>query len=172
MLRWWLWFVVGFAGCTGGPAGDPCLEPEDTGVAFVCASDFVLEIGDGEGAFEPPQAGVLPLVRGSQGAQHVTIAVRAALAADELVLDRAMLRVTPRRLADGVVVDAVQLGVALVAVEGGVEAAGVRVVFPDAAAVVDQEMELAVELAPVGLERRGHATRTGFVRWAEAIGED
>jgi hypothetical protein len=169
VLRWWWWFAVG---CADGPTGDPCLEPEDTGVAFVCASDFGLEIGDGEGAFEPPSAGVLPLVRGSQGAQHVTIAVRAALPADELVLDRAMLRVTPRRLADGVVVDAVQLGVALVAVEDGVEAAGVQVVFPDASAVVDQEVELAVELAPVGLERRGHATRTGFVRWADSIGED
>lgn len=161
-------------GCVGNQPTDPCKDEDalsaDSGLTFVCDSDFHVEIGTGEISFEPVSMGTLPLVRGSQGAQHVTLALRVDLSADELVVDRAMLRVTPHRVDDGAIVAPLQLGVALMPADGALEVLGVRVVFPEPADVVDREFQLAADLSPVGLERNGHAMLTGTVRWVDSEG--
>ena len=161
-----MWALVWMWACAGAPPSPSCDEPTDTATRFTCGGELTLTVGTGEVTWEELADGVLPLVRGSQGAQHVPLSLRLAVDPETLVVDRATATITPRRSDDGAVIEPFALGVGLAPAPEGVEAIGVRVVFPDAGEVVGRTMEIAVSVAPVGLGGEGRAVVRGVVTWA------
>jgi hypothetical protein len=155
------------AACAGEPK-DPCEAPEDTALSFVCADALGLEIGRGADAFTALTAGEdLLLHRGAQGLQHIELALRAAVAADALVIDRAMASVRPWR--DGAALTPLEVGVTLVPVDDHVEVRGLLYVIADPEAWVGAAVRLDVALAPVGLDQEGRASHRGVVQWAPEL---
>lgn len=156
--------LVLLAGCH--VAGE-CDAPADTAAAFVCASDFGLQIGTGESAFEPLGDGFV-LHKGSQGLQHIVVSLSADVAPEALPIDRALVRLVPRR-GDGAELPTLEVGYALTPTGDHVEARGVLLVFDDPALVVDQDITLSASLEPVGFDGVGHASAAGVVSWEPTV---
>lgn len=156
--------LVLLAGCQ--VAGE-CEAPADTAAAFVCATDFDLQIGTGEAAFEPLGDGFV-LHKGAQGLQHIVVSLSADLAPDALPIDRALVRLVPRR-EDGAALPTLEVGYALTPVGDHVEARGILLVFDDPTLVVGHAITLSAALEPVGFDGVGHASADGQVSWEAVV---
>ncbi len=152
--------LVLLAGCH---AATGCEASTDTAVAFSCASDFSLQIGTGDAAFEPLGDGFV-LHKGAQGLQHIVVSLSADVAPEALPVDRALVRLVSRR-SDGAELPTLEVGYALTPAGDHVEARGVLLVFDDPALVVDQAITLFASVEPVGLDGVGHASANGVVSW-------
>ena len=151
------------SGCAG--PGVPCDVPPPAD-RFQCGSDFVVTPGLGEAAWSP-LGDTLPLVRGPQGLQHVTLAFRLELDPAALPVDRAMITVGAWRVSDGAEVAVEEAwGVGLVADGDQVVVVDVRLVVPDPAPSLGSRVGVGVAFAPVGSEREGSAWFEGKLAWA------
>jgi hypothetical protein len=149
--------------CVAACSGDETCPDADTGAAFVCPDAPALELGTGEQAFEPLVGGVLPLYRGSQGAQHVFVSMRADL--DPGPVGRATVRLAAW---DGAAraVDAIEVGLGTGDDAGMLLVPGVQLVFPDADAVVGRTIGFAATLTPVGGDGEALGWLEAEVGWA------
>ncbi len=169
-LTWLLALGLASAcGSTDAPIVDGGTPPEnDTGSpdAGPPPPMGVLELGTGDGRFEPILDGaVVGLSRGFQGLQHVPVALRVR----EMHTDRAILELTLTRDRDGMVVsDPLRVRIPFVAYDGYDELTGIQLVTPDEDDVLSETVTLSAHV-----ENRDGATAmadVGFsVVWEDEL---
>ena len=88
------WLLI--AACHGG-GPSPCEGAGDTAATWACGGDGEMDLGTGEVAFEALGEGApLGLHHGTQGLQHVLVALRASYDAASLAVPRGLVRLTAR----------------------------------------------------------------------------
>lgn len=135
---------------------------------FLCAGDYLVDVGTGETAFEGMAAGTTwPLVRGPQGLQHLVVALRTGAPAD--VGTRAFVLLG---LVDPDTGDALQPELSLgVGLGPGGDALGVRLVVPEPLGILGRPVALTASLQVVGEDAVGRAWHPIEVAWADDIAE-
>lgn len=174
MIRWACAMGCGLGACgapspgeTDPPADDRCGGAPSPAWAWAADADEALEVGTGEDTFVPLAAGgVLDLVPGPQGLQHVFVSVRAPLPVDP-TLPRGTVETALWAPCGEVSVQPIdRLGVALADRDGRAEAVGVRIVVDPVEPVIDQRVVLTAGLSLVGEGRRARGAVEVEVRWA------
>ncbi len=132
-----------------------------------CDSAFDVSMGLGETDWAPlGEDGALPLVRGTQGLQHVDLAATLDLDADSLPTDRALISLAAWRLDDGTPVSSEDdWGVGFAPAHDAPTLVGVRLVVVDPEPNLGVPVGVLLTVTPVGADAPGRGWLEGELRW-------
>ncbi len=156
--------------CGGRPVDPGCAE--DTAAQFLCEA-APLDVGTWTTQHEPFPDGLLPLVRGPQGLQHVTVGLRWDHGPD-LGIGRATVRIRAWDVSAQTAAAPRYDGGLGFRLDGEVaEIGNVFFVVEDPASALGQRWRLHVEVQPVGGAGRAtgpwRGVAEGEVLWAEEV---
>jgi hypothetical protein len=134
----------------------------------VCGRDFEVEIGTGEDMFEAlDERDTSYLYRGSQGAQHLLVSLRAMLVSSELAIPRGHMDLALVDPSNGVpITEPVSVGVALDARDTHVDVLGYFYVIASPDQIIGRDVLLTAEISPVGIDQVGRGAARLRVAWA------